>query len=233
MLRRHTAGVLLLILAVASGCSSSPDTRGPLPDAGELVNAAAATLGGVRSFHYDFSISGSVPGLDVREVTGWASRDGGPAGTSTGQADMQESANRFELRYEISGNQLVLTDQHGIRTQQPAPAGYNPATLLTAGRGLPKLLTSATGLKTETREDVKGVETYRVTGTLSQAVITTVLPQIWSDVDVKFWVTRAEPHTLVRVWVQVPPRQPNEGAVMLELGLSGLNTPAPTTTPPG
>ncbi|WP_236795981.1 LppX_LprAFG lipoprotein [Amycolatopsis sp. GM8] len=233
MLRRRTAGVFLLILALASGCSSSPDTRGPLPDANQLVSAAASTFAGVRSMKYDFSISGSVPGLDIREVQGWASREGGPAGTAVGQADMQESANRFELTYEIDGDQLILTDKHGTRTQEPVPAEYNPAKLLAQGQGLSKLLTSATGLKTETKEDVEGVETYRVTGELSREVITSVLPQVWAGVDVKFWVTQAEPRNLVRVWIQVPPRQPNEGAVMLELGLSALNSPRPSATPTG
>lgn len=232
MLRRSTAGVLVLILALACGCSASPDTRGPLPDAGALVNAAAATLGSISSVRFDFSISGIIPGLDVREVKGWVSRAGGPAGSATGQADMQESTNRFELSYQINGDQLVLTDQHGTRTQEPVPAEYRPSVLLAEGRGLPKLLTGATGLRTETKEDVQGVETYRVTGDLGKDVISSVLPQIQSDVDVKFWVTQNEPRMLVRVWLQVPPRQPNEGAVMLELGLSGVDTP-PSTTPAG
>lgn len=222
----------MLILALAAGCSASPDTRGPLPDASELVTAAAATLGGITSVQFDFNVSGIIPGMDVREIKGWASRAGGPAGSAIGEADMQESTNRFELQYQISGDQLVLTDKHGTRTQEPVPAEYSPATLLAQGRGLSKLLTSATGLKTETKEDVKGAETYRVTGELSKDVVSSVLPQIQSAVDVKFWVTQAEPRNLVRVWMQVPPRQPNEGAVMLELGLTGVNT-LPSTTPPG
>ncbi|GHF89032.1 lipoprotein LprG [Amycolatopsis bartoniae] len=229
MLRR-TASVLVLILALACGCAASPDTRGPLPAAPELVTAAAGSLGGVTSVQFDFSVSGIVPGLDVREVKGWASRAGGQYGSAVGQADMQESTNRFELSYEITGDELVLTDQHGAQTREPVPAEYAPAALLS--HGLPKLLTSATGLKTETKEDVKGVQTYRVTAELSKDAVSSVLPQIQSDVDVKFWVTQSEPRTLVRVWMQVPPRQPNEGAVMLELGLSGFNTP-PSATPEG
>ncbi|WP_091517226.1 LppX_LprAFG lipoprotein [Amycolatopsis sacchari] len=227
MLRR-TASVLVLVLALACGCAGSPDTSGPLPDGPGLVSAAAATMGQITSIQFDLGVSGSIPGLDIREVKGWASRDGGPHGSAIGQADMQETTNRFELRYEINGDELVLTDQRGQQTREPVPAEYAPAGLLS--QGLPRLLTSATGLKTETKEDVKGVETYRVTGELAKDVVSSVLPQIQSDVDVKFWVTRSEPRTLVRVWMQVPPRQPNEGAVMLELGLSGVNSP-PSTTP--
>ena len=229
MLRR-TAGVLLLLLALACGCSASPDTRGPLPDASTLVSAAAATFDQIRAFQFDFSVSGNIPGLDIREVKGQASRDGGPYGSATGQADMQESTNRFELSFAIAGDKLRLTNAKGVPTEDPVPAQYNPVALLDPARGLPNLLRSASNLKTETREDVKGVATYRVTGELAKDAIARVVPAIQSDVDVKFWVTQAEPRNLVRVWMQVPPQQPNEGAVMLELALS---PPSTSTTPVG
>lgn len=230
MLRRRTAGVFLSLLALACGCSASPDTRGPLPDASTLVTAAAVAFDQVRAFRFDFSVSGSIPGLDIREVKGQASRDGGPFGSATGQADMQESVNRFELTFAIVGDKLQLTDAKDVHTEQPVPAAYNPVALLNPAKGLPNLLRSATNVKTETKEDVKGVATYRVTGELGRDAVASVVPAIQSDVDVKFWVSQAEPRTLVRVWMQVPPRQPNEGAVMLELGLS---PPSASTTPVG
>jgi lipoprotein LprG len=232
MLRRGTAGIFLLILALACGCAATPDTRGPLPEGSALVAAAAATFDGLRSIQFDFSVSGTIPGLDVREVKGQASREGGPYGTAVGQADMQESTNRFELSFQITGETLRVTDQHGVQTEKPVPEYYNPVALLDPGTGLPKLLKDATGLVTEAKEDVKGVATYRVTGELAKNVVSSVLPGIQSDVDVKFWVTQSEPRNLVRVWMQVPPRQANEGAVMLELALSGPNLPI-STTPAG
>jgi lipoprotein LprG len=225
MLRRVTAGVLLLILALASGCASTPDTRGPLPDASELLSAAATSFAALRSVRFDVTVSGTIPGLDIREVKGQASRDGGLYGTASGQADMQESTNRFGLTFLLSGDRLSLIGQQGLRREEPIPAEYNPAVLLDPARGLPRLLQGASELKTETKEDVKGVETYRVTGELARDVVSAVVPAIQSDVDVKFWVTQSEPRNLVRVWMQVPPRQPNEGAVMLELGLSDVNVP--------
>ncbi|HVW43827.1 MAG TPA: LppX_LprAFG lipoprotein [Amycolatopsis sp.] len=230
MLRRGTAGVLLLTLAFVCGCSASPDTRGPLPDAGSLVTSAAAGFDRVRAFQFDFSVSGTIPGLDVREVKGQASRDGGPYGSAGGQADMQQTTNRFEVSFAIVGDKLRLTRQKGAPTEEPVPVRYNPVALLDPATGLPNLLRSATGLKTETREDVNGVATYRVTGELAKDAIAAIVPAIQSDVDVKFWVTQAEPRTLVRVWMQVPPRQPNEGAVMLELALS---PPSTSSTPAG
>lgn len=231
MLRRRTAGVLALTLALASGCAASPDTRGPLPEAQGLVTVAAASFDQVRSIQFDLGVSGTVPGFDVREVKGQASRDGGPYGTATGQADMQESTNRFELGFQIVGDRLRLSNQHGLRTEEPVPPEYRPVLLLGPDSGLPKLLKSATGLKTEAKEDVLGVRTYRVTGQLAKKAVAEMLPTVWTDVVVKFWITQSEPRTLVRVWMQLPPRQPNEGAVMLELALSGVNLPVSTAQP--
>ncbi|TVT58815.1 LppX_LprAFG lipoprotein [Amycolatopsis rhizosphaerae] len=229
MLRRRTASFLVLILALVSGCTASPDTRGPLPDATGLVTAAAGSFEQVRTLQFDFSVSSTIPGLDIREVKGQASREGGPYGSASGQADMQESTNRFEMNFQIVGDRLHLANQHGLRTDEPVPPQYRPVLLMGPDSGLPKLLKSATGLKTETKEDVKGVPTYRVTGQLAKDVVAEVLPAVQANVDVKFWVTQSEPRTLVRVWMQLPPRQPNEGAVMLELGLSAANQPVGTT----
>ncbi|MDQ0377138.1 LppX_LprAFG lipoprotein [Amycolatopsis thermophila] len=228
MLRRRTAGVLALVLALSAACSSAPEQ--PLPEGRALVDAAEASLNGVRSVRFDFSVSSTIPGLDIREVKGQASKDGGPHGTAIGQADVQASADRFELDYVLAGETLFLTDKKGRQTQAPVPADYNPVTMLGPDRGLPKLLADATALKTETKEDVLGVEAYRVTGKLAKDVISSVVPGIQADVDVKFWVTQAEPRNLVRVWIQVPPRQPNEGAIQLELALSDQNVPVGTTT---
>lgn len=225
MRRARSASLVALVLALVSACSPSPDAR-DLPAANDLVTAAASTLSGLTSIQYDFSLSGNIPGLDVREVKGWAGRAGEPYGSASGQADMQETTNRFQLRYQVAGDQLVLTRADGTRTQQPLPAEFVPRTLFDPAHGLPKLLTSATAVKTETKEDVKGTQAYRVTGELSKNLISSVLPQIQSDVDVKFWVTESQPRNLVRVWLQVPPRQPNEGAVMIELALSGPDSPA-------
>jgi lipoprotein LprG len=220
----RTRGVLLLILALVCGCEASPDTSGPLPSARDLVSAAEASFDILLTVRYELNVSGTIPGLDVREVDGQASR----GGLASGHADVQQGTTRFQMTFLVDGPTLYLTDQQGNRTQRPVPAAYAPGVLLDPSRGVPRLLSGATELKTETREDVKGVRTYRITGDLARAVVSSVVPAIQADVSVKFWVTQSEPRQLVRVWMQVPPQQPNEGAVMLELGLSDVNAPMST-----
>ncbi|MFD2397088.1 LppX_LprAFG lipoprotein [Prauserella oleivorans] len=105
------------------------------------------------------------------------------------------------------------------------PAQFSPARLLDPERGLRQLLTKATALETESREELQGVPAYRINGELSHAAVSALVPGIHDAVDVKFWVSENPRRDLLRLWVQVPPRQPNEGSVMLELALTDHNKP--------
>ncbi|WP_158885571.1 LppX_LprAFG lipoprotein [Amycolatopsis anabasis] len=231
MFCRRILPVVLLILGGLAGCTSSPDTSGPLPDGKGLVTAAAAAVDGLRSARFRFGVSGNIPGLEVREIEGRASRDGGPHGVAKGRADVQESTERFDVDYVLAGDTLYLTSGDGTRERRPVPAEFSPAAVLDPARGLRRLLLGVTGAKTEGREALDKVPAFRVTGKLGKDVISAVVPGIQADVDVKFWVSQAESRDLLRVWMQVPPQQPSEGAIMLELSLSELNVPV-TVAPP-
>jgi lipoprotein LprG len=196
------------------------------------VAASAKALAGLRSVRFTLGVSGDVPGLPIRQIAGDATLDGSPQGTAKGRADVQESVNRFQLDYVLEGDKLYVTDKNGKHQEFPAPAVFTPAALLRTGGGLYRLLTKATDMQTEIEEKVNGVDTYRVGAKLSKAVISSVVPGIQSDVDIKFWVEKAATRRLMRVWLQIPPAKPNEGAIMLELALSNLNVPV-TVTPPG
>lgn len=234
MLRRRSALAVLLGVLLLGGCSSSQlDTSGPLPDGPGLVTESANALIGLRSVRFTFTSSGVIPGLPIRQVEGDATLDGGPDGAAKGQADMQESINRFQLTYVLTGDKLYLTPKTGPVETVPVPAGFTPASLLQPDGALHKLLTSATGMQTEAKELLGDVETYRVAAKVSKAVISSIIPGIQSDVDVKFWVAEKAPNELMRMWVQIPPVESNEGATMLELALSNHNVPVTVTPPAG
>jgi lipoprotein LprG len=189
------------------------------------VTAAAAATAGLRSVRFTLGVSGTIPGLPIRQIDGDATLDGGPHGTAKGHADIQESVNRFQVDFILQDDKLFITGTDGKRQELPAPSQYLPTAFLASSGGLHRLLTGATDMKTEIQEKLGKVETYRVAAKLPKAVVSSVIPGIQSDVDVKFWVDQAESHQLMRVWMQVPPIQQNEGAVMLELALSNQNVP--------
>jgi lipoprotein LprG len=224
MLTRRSL-LAVLVVGLVGGCTPSPDSAGPLPDGPGLVAASATAITGLRSVRFTLGVSGTIPGLPIRQIDGDATLDGGPHGTAKGHADIQESTDRFQADYVLRDDKLFITGTDGKRQELPAPPQYLPAALLDSSGGLHRLLAGATDMKTEIKEKLGNVETYRVAAKIPKAVISSVIPGIKSDVDVKFWVDQAESHQLMRVWMQVPPSQPNEGAVMLELALSKQNVP--------
>lgn len=220
---RRTALSLVLALAALGGCTTSPDTSGPLPRADHLLDASAEAMAGLRSVNFTFNVSGAVPGLSVREVEGVARREPEPYGYARGAADVQQGTNRRQYRFVVTGETLTLEGADGETVNKTVPQPFNPARLLDPENGLRSLLTEATNLRTEGREELHDVPTYRVDGKLPQQVISTLVSGIHADVDVKFWVRQDPSRSLMRMWVQVPPRQQNEGAVMLELALTNHN----------
>lgn len=227
MLCRRIALVTGLALGLIGGCTSSPDTTGPMPDGRQLVTESAETLRQLRSVHFSFGVSGIVPGLNVSEATGHAVLDGSRYGWARGTADVQRATERTQVEFLLRGESLRLTDEQGEVTERPVPAPYYPAAFLDSESGLPALLTSATKLETEGTEELGEVVAYRVDGKIAAEVVSRLIPGITSDVSVKFWVREQRPRELVRVWMQIPPRQPKQGAVMLELALSEHNEPVP------
>lgn len=232
MLRRRIALVTVLALGLTGACSPAPDTTGPLPDGTRLVQESAEFVEQLRSVRFAFGTSGTIPGLNIREVTGHAVVDGSRFGWARGEADLQHVTEREQVEFLLRGESVRLTDEQGDVTERPVPAPYYPAAFLDADHGLADLMRRTTGLETEGKEDIEEVSTFRINGSVPAEVVSVLVPGIRSDVNVKFWVDRQQPHALVRLWMQIPPQQPKEGAVMLELALSEHNAPvsgAPTS----
>ncbi|MBK1789022.1 LppX_LprAFG lipoprotein [Prauserella cavernicola] len=216
--------VAALALGLLSGCTSAPDAES-LPDGASLVDASAETLRDLESVRFDFRVSGAIPGLSVRGVNGVAQRSAGEFGYASGEVDVQRTTERTQYEYELSGDRLRLTGQDGEDEELPVPEQFGPARVLDPERGLHELLTQATGLETESREELDDVAAYRVNGELSRQAVSQLVPGVHADVDVKFWVSEQQSRDLLRIWIQVPPRQKNEGSVMIELALSDHNEP--------
>lgn len=227
MLCRRIALVTVLALGLIGGCTPSPDTTGPMPDGRQLVTRSAESLRQLHSVRFSFGVNGTVPGLDVREVTGHVVLDGSRYGWARGKADVQYATERAQIEFLLNGESIRLTDEQDGSTERPVPAPYYPAAIFDPDSGLPELMTSATMLETEGTEKLGEVPTYRINGKIAVEAVSRLVPGIQSDVDVKFWVREQQPHELVRVWMQIPPRQPKQGAVMLELALSEHNRPVP------
>ncbi|WP_328606670.1 LppX_LprAFG lipoprotein [Amycolatopsis sp. NBC_00345] len=209
----------LLLLGLVGGCTASPS----LPAGGELLGAAKTTFSQVRSLHFSVAVNGVLPGLPLRQLDGDAAlADGGRA---SGQAQVQNGAQDHKFDFVLDGDTATTKDTSGVSWTGPSP--FTVAGFLGADGSLSAMLGAVSGARTEIREPVHGLDTYRVGGSVPAAVAARLLPQIHDDVLVKVWVTASEPRRFARLWLQVPPETERDSPVMFEVTLSQQDQAAP------
>ncbi len=236
MLRRRFLVVVLTVASMATaGCSSLSSwtsAGSPLPDGPSLVRGAAEATSGINSTHFTMGVTGALPtnvtGLTVLGAQGDLIKDGRAQGVAT----VEELGQRLQIAFVVVDHVLYVKGPTGGFQQVPGgTALYDPGAILDPNRGAARLLSSVSGAKTERREDVGGVATYRVTGHASKDVVTALAPGVQSDVDVTFWLRQDGAHQPVRVVVQIPPSQPGAAPATVDMALSDVDKPV-TITPP-
>ncbi|MDQ7810548.1 LppX_LprAFG lipoprotein [Amycolatopsis sp. A133] len=200
---------LLLVLLLATGCTGSPDTRGPFPAGAELVRDAATSFASVRSVHFAAGVNGVLPGFPLRLTEGDATLDDG--GAATGMVDVQDDS-------VVGGHTKYAFD---VRDGQDSlPDAYRVGAFLGPHGGLKRLLDGVTDAETEGRENVDDAPALRVAGRVPAAVAHSVLAAVDADLNVKVWVSDDGARRFVRLWVQVPPAGDHLSPVMIELSLT-------------
>jgi len=207
MLSRRALPVLLL-LGLAAGCTAAPS----LPTATELLSAAKTNFAAVQSLRFTVGVNGVLPGLPLTKLSGAVTVPGN--GQMSGSAEFVD----HKFTYTVDGDTATAKDAKGVETrgttQFTASRYFGPQGTLV------ELLGALRQPQTEIREIIQQIDGYRVGGTLPQSVAAKLIPQIHSDVNVKVWVTVAEPRRFARMWLQVPPASAHDSPVMYEVLLA-------------
>lgn len=211
MLSRRLLPALLLV-GLVGGCTASS----PLPRGSELLSSATTTFASVRSLHFSVRVNGVLRALPLSKLDGEASVENG--GHATGTAEVANSGGKRDFSFTVDGDTASTKDSKG-RTQH-GPATFTVHRFLGPDGGFVALLSALRTPTTEIRETIQGVDGYRVGGTLPPAVAARLVPQIHTDVNVKVWVTVAQPHRFARLWLQVPPETIQDSPVMFEVLLT-------------
>jgi lipoprotein LprG len=208
----------LLLLGLVGGC-----TAPTLPSASDLLGAAESNFAGVRSAHFSVTVNGVLPGLPLSTAEGDATLDDG--GRATGHAELAGPTSDRKFSFTVDGTHATTHDSTGASWS--GRTTFTVASFLGPDGGLSGMLRSLAGPQTETQEPVHGVDMYRVGATLPANAATRLLPQIHSAVNVKVWITTAQPRRFARLWLQVPPPTDKDSPVMFEVELSHENQPVP------
>lgn len=179
LLRLH-ALLAALFIALLTSCGSS----GPLPPATQLLSDSSNAMKTVTSTKANLDVDGTVPGIPIKSAQGVLKKDGSAKGT----VSLDMGAQPFELDFVIIGKDLYLKGPTGGFRKLSAALPYDPTLILDPNRGVPHVLASGTDAETEGREQVNGVDSYRVQTKFPQAAIGKLVPGYDPNSDSQIWI---------------------------------------------
>jgi len=185
MSRRLRFPVLLLLFALlAAGCSGGGEE---LPEGTQLLTRSADAMAAVRTVRLDLDVQGTVGGFSVQGAAAQVTRQGDAAGSAT----LDQGGQVTELEFVFTGGTLYLQGPTGGFQEVPASLAssvYDPRVILNPQNGIPALLRGGTDAVTEAREEVGGVDAYRVRATFPGTVLSGLVPGLVLDTSGLVWI---------------------------------------------
>jgi lipoprotein LprG len=199
---------LITAAALTAGCSSSDKKAdAALPDAATLLKDSQAATKAQQSVHLQLTVNGEIKELPIASMTGDLTNV--PAVAAQGKADI------VFLGQKLEGVGFVVVDGtlFGAITpgswQDFGPAAdiYDVSAILSPEKGLANVLANFSDPKTDGRETVNGVETVKITGTVSADAVNKIAPQIAAKGPVPgtAWVTDDGKHELMQAQLEPTP----------------------------
>lgn len=229
MPRRHLRLLALLaalLTALVTSCGGAEagkkDGAPPLPDGPGLLADSAEEMRTVTSTRVGINIEGDLPGVPIKSAEGQLTKEGSAKGTAT--VDMGRQL--LELTFVIIGEDLYLRGPTGGFKKMSTTSAflvYDPTIILDPDRGVAKVLASGAAAKTEEREQVDGVDSYRVQANFSGQSLSKLVPGFTQDSTSRVWIA-ADDFRLIQAQFPTP-----DGAVTFRF--SDFNAPADITPP--
>ncbi len=218
---------LSIAAALISSCSSSKPSGAPLPDAATLIKESIQSTKNVTSVHLALSVNGKIKGLPVKSLTGDLTTT--PQTAAQGNASIVFGGSDIDAPFVVIDGTLygALTpgqwDSFGKASDL-----YDPSTILKPDVGLANVLTNLSNPKSESRENVGGQSTVKITGTVSADAVNGIMPRLKATqpMPTTVWIEENGDHQLVQTTLQQSPGN------SLQLTLSNWNVPVQVTKPP-
>lgn len=234
MPRPRVRALLPLLAAIATlvGCTGSDSGPGPppaqqLPDGAQLLRQSSQAMAQVSTARFTVGVQGTVGGFSLTGAQGQLARQGEAQSEAQGSATLAQGGQTAEIRFVITDGFLYLQGPTGGFQQLPAAAAstvYDPSAILDPQRGVPALLSSTRGARTEAREEVGGVDAFRVAAAFPADRVATLVPGATGDLNGQLWV-EAEGSRLVQARFPVP------GGIVT-VNLSEFDAPVDIVPPP-
>ncbi|MEO8814658.1 MAG: LppX_LprAFG lipoprotein [Mycobacterium sp.] len=226
---------ILIALAAAAaaatlftGCSSSKEQGGPLPDAATLVKEAGTTTADLKSAHLALSVSGQIKNLPVKTLEGDLTNQ--PTTAAKGNATITLLGSDVDLKFVvIAGDLYAAISGDDYDNYGPAEKIYDVSAILDPHKGLANLVSNLADPKSDGRETINGQSTVRVTGKAPADAVNKLASQLKATepVPCTVWIQEGGDHELVQA--QLDPSQGNS----IQMTLSNWNAPVTVDKPAG
>ncbi|MGH3816041.1 MAG: LppX_LprAFG lipoprotein [Pseudonocardiaceae bacterium] len=190
MPRRHLrlfALLAALAIAALTSCSATEEQKVTLPDGPRLLADSATAMRTVASTRFNIDVQGNVPEIRLQSANGQLTQEG----SAKGIASLDQGGQIVELEFVILGETLYLRPPTGPVQKLPsslAGAVYDPSVILDPDRGVAAVLASGTGATTEAREQVGGVDSYRLRVNFPAQPLSTLVPGPPRDKTGQIWI---------------------------------------------
>lgn len=178
--------IMSLVFALVTACSGSGQTA-TLPQGATVLADAAKAMRDVNTTRFALDVTGETAGVQLRSAEGQLTRDGSAKGT----AKVDEGRQLLELQFTVVGQDLYLRPPTGPIQKLPlsfAGQVYDPSAILNPDRGIAAALASGRDVTTEDREQVDGVDTYRLKATFPAQPLGALVPGLAVDKPSEIWV---------------------------------------------
>jgi lipoprotein LprG len=192
---------LIAVLGLLAACTSSSPAE-QLPAASDLLAKSAAAMRTVKTAAIDIQVDQALTSIPVRRATGTLTAAGAAKGTAT----LAQGSALAEFEFVIVGGDLYLKGPTGAYRKVSlvfAASIYDPSAILNPEKGVARLLSTTADAKTEAKESVNGVDTYRVRANLDQQAVAALVPGITGKVSGLLWLD-ASTSRLVKAQLDVP-----------------------------
>jgi lipoprotein LprG len=219
---------LSVVTALIAGCSSGPKlSGGPLPDATTLVKQSAETTKNVKSAHLVLTVTGTVPGMPIKTLTGDLTT--APATAATGNTTIMLGGAEINTNFVVVDGTLYATlTPNRWSDFGKASDIYDVSLILNPDTGLANTLSNLSNAKAEGRDAINGQTTVRISGNITAEAVNKIAPPFNASqsVPATVWIQENGDHQLVQASLQKSPGN------SVQMTLSKWGEPVQVTKPP-
>jgi lipoprotein LprG len=195
-------------IALIAGCSSkSQDSSKPLPDPASLLKESSDTTRSQSSMHLKLAVTGEIKELPIESIEGDLTNT--PAVAAQGTANIIFLGQRLEgVDFSVvDGTLYAALTKGSFQDLGPATDIYDVSAILNPDTGLANVLANFSNPKADGREKLNGVDTVRVTGTVTAEAVNKITPQLAATgpVPATAWIREDGNHELVQAKLEPTP----------------------------